>query len=82
MPAIRQLGPAASCAKLVEGEGVAPTYRGVADALAEPDTQLRIFGKPAVQGRRRMAVTLARDESVEAAKAKAIRAASRLQVEL
>jgi phosphoribosylglycinamide formyltransferase 2 len=82
VPAIRQLGPAASCAKLVEGEGVAPTYRGVAEALAEPDTQLRIFGKPAVQGRRRMAVTLARDESVEAAKAKAIRAASRLQVEL
>lgn len=82
VPAIRQFGPAASCAKLVEGEGVAPTYRGVADALAEPDTQLRIFGKPAVQGRRRMAVTLARAESVEAAKAKAIRAASRLQVEL
>lgn len=45
-------------------------------------TQLRIFGKPEVQGRRRMAVTLARDVDVEAAKAKAIRAASRLKVEL
>lgn len=82
VPRIRQLGPAASCAVLVEGEGVAPTYHGVAEALSEPDTQLRVFGKPAVNGRRRMAVTLARDESVEAAKAKAIRAASRLQVEL
>jgi phosphoribosylglycinamide formyltransferase 2 len=82
IPAIRQLGPAASCAVLVEGEGVAPRYTGVADALAEPDTQLRIFGKPAVHGRRRMAVTLARDENIDAAKAKAIRAAGRLRVEL
>jgi phosphoribosylglycinamide formyltransferase 2 len=54
----------------------------VADALVEADTQLRIFGKPAVKGRRRMAVTLARDEDVEAAKAKAIRAAKKLRVEL
>ncbi|MDI3261849.1 MAG: formate-dependent phosphoribosylglycinamide formyltransferase [Fulvimonas sp.] len=82
IPAIRQLGPSASCAVLVEGHGRAPRYHGVADALAEPDTQLRIFGKPEVQGRRRMAVTLARDADVEAAKAKAIRAASRLKVEL
>ena len=82
VPVIRQLGPSASCAKLVEGEGVAPRYFGVAEALAEPDTQLRLFGKPAVKGRRRMAVTLARDESIEAAKAKAIRAAAALRVEL
>ena len=82
IPLIRQLGPSASCAKLVEGEGAAPQYFGVAEALAEPDTQLRIFGKPAVNGRRRMAVTLARDESIEAAKAKAIRAAGALRVEL
>lgn len=82
IPAIRQFGPAASCAVLVEGEGEAPRYHGVADALAEPDTQLRIFGKPTVKGRRRMAVTLARDESIEAAKAKAIRAARKLRIEL
>lgn len=82
IPAIRQLGPAASCAVLVEGDGEAPRYHGVAEALAESDTQLRIFGKPAVKGRRRMAVTLARDESIEAAKAKAIRAAGKLRVEL
>ena len=82
IPLIRQLGPSASCAKLVEGEGAAPQYYGVAEALAEPDTQLRLFGKPAVKGRRRMAVTLARDESIGAAKAKAIRAAAALRVEL
>jgi phosphoribosylglycinamide formyltransferase 2 len=82
IPLIRQLGPSASCAKLVEGDGAAPQYFGVAEALAEPDTQLRLFGKPAVKGRRRMAVTLARDGSIEAAKAKAIRAAAALRVEL
>ncbi|QEE25301.1 formate-dependent phosphoribosylglycinamide formyltransferase [Rhodanobacter glycinis] len=82
IPVIRQLGPSASCAVLVEGNGRAPQYHGVADALAEPDTQLRIFGKPEVKGRRRMAVTLARDADIEAAKAKAVRAARTLRVTL
>ena len=82
IPAIRQLGASASCAVLVEGEGESPRYHGVAQALVETDTQLRIFGKPTVKGRRRMAVTLARDTDVEAAKAKAIRAANFLRVEL
>jgi phosphoribosylglycinamide formyltransferase 2 len=54
----------------------------VAAALAEPDTQLRIFGKPEVKGRRRMAVTLARAESLEAAVGKAVRAAGHLRIEL
>lgn len=82
IPVIRQLGPSASCAVLVEGDGEAPQYHDVAQALQEPDTQLRIFGKPAVKGRRRMAVTLAHDEDVEAAKAKAIRAAKAIRVTL
>lgn len=82
IPCIRQLGPSASCAVLVEGEGEAPRYFNVADALSQPDTQLRIFGKPTVKGRRRMAVTLARDEDIASAKAKAIAAAKTLRVEL
>jgi phosphoribosylglycinamide formyltransferase 2 len=82
VPVIRQLGASASCAVLVEGEGRAPRYHGVADALAEIDTQLRIFGKPEVKGRRRMAVTLARDTDIDAAKAKAIRAAKAIRTEL
>ena len=82
IPVIHQYGPSASCAVLVEGDGAAPRYHHVADALAEPDTQLRLFGKPAVKGRRRMAVTLARADTVEAAVAKAVRAARRLRIEL
>jgi phosphoribosylglycinamide formyltransferase 2 len=82
VPLIRQFGPSASCAVLAEGEGPAPRYHGVAEALAEPDTALRLFGKPEVHGRRRMAVTLARDATIEAARAKARRAAAALRIEL
>jgi len=82
IPVIRQHGPSASCAVLMEGEGRAPRYHGMADALVEADTQLRIFGKPEVKGRRRMAVTLARDIDIETAKAKAIRAAKAIRIEL
>ena len=82
IPVIHQYGPSASCAVLVEGDGAAPRYRNVAEALAEPDTQLRLFGKPEVQGRRRMAVTLARADTLEAAVAKAVRAKEQLRIEL
>ncbi|HEU4664154.1 MAG TPA: formate-dependent phosphoribosylglycinamide formyltransferase [Dokdonella sp.] len=81
IPAIRQFGPSASCAVLCSGDGDRPRYHGVAEALAEPDTMLRLFGKPQVRGQRRMAVTLARDADIDAAVAKAVRAASHLRVE-
>ncbi|MGH8157873.1 MAG: formate-dependent phosphoribosylglycinamide formyltransferase [Rhodanobacter sp.] len=82
IPVIHQYGPSASCAVLVAGDGAGPRYHGVAEALAEPDTQLRIFGKPTVSGRRRMAVTLARADTLEVAVAKAVRAAKCLRIEL
>ena len=82
IPVIRQLGPSASCAVLAEGKGSRPRYHGVAEALAESDTMLRLFGKPEVSGKRRMAVTLARDADIEKARAKARRAAAQLRVEL
>jgi len=81
VPAIRQAGPSASCAVLAEGDGARPRYLGVAAALREPDTMLRLFGKPEVHGRRRMAVTLARADTIDAAVAKAVRAAAQLAVE-
>ena len=81
IPVIRSMGPSASCAVLATGHGV-PVFGNVDAALAEPDTQLRLFGKPRVEGHRRVAVTLARDTDVEAARAKARRAAEALQVSL
>lgn len=80
IPNIRSRGPAASCAVLLEGEIDAPRIVGVDDAVAEPDTTLRLFGKPSVSGRRRMAVALALGEDVDVARARARRAAAQLRV--
>lgn len=80
VPVIRQFGPSASCALLVEGDGVVPTFSGLEQALAEPDTQVRLFGKPEVKGRRRMGVTLARADSVDTARDKARRAMQAIKV--
>jgi phosphoribosylglycinamide formyltransferase 2 len=76
IPVIRQAGPAASCAVLLEGESTDIRLHGVERALVEPDTQLRLFGKPEVRGRRRMGVTLALGETIERAREKARRAAA------
>jgi phosphoribosylglycinamide formyltransferase 2 len=76
IPAIRQNGPAASCALLLEGDRVAPQFAGAAAALAEPDTALRLFGKPEIVGRRRMGVALALGASIDAARVKARAAAT------
>ncbi len=69
VPVIRQLGPAASCALLVEGESHQVTFANLDAALARPDTALRLFGKPEVHGRRRMGVGLARADNVTKARA-------------
>ena len=82
IPAIRQFGPSASSVILVEGESRQVAFANLGAALAEPDTALRLFGKPEVSGQRRMGVTLARDESIEAARAKAVRASEAVKVEL
>jgi phosphoribosylglycinamide formyltransferase 2 len=80
IPNIRTRGAAASCAVLFEGDRKAPRYAGIADALAEPDTQLRLFGKPEIVGKRRMAVTLALGETVDDARAKARHAAAQIKL--
>ena len=81
IPVIRQLGPSASAVVLPHGDSDGPLYKSVDAALKEPDTMLRLFGKPEIRGHRRMGVALARDASIEAAVAKALRAAAAVQVE-
>ena len=76
VPAIEQRGPAASCALLVDGDSANVVYEGLAEALAEPGTDLRLFGKPEVTTHRRMGVALATGPTIEEARAKARRAAS------
>jgi phosphoribosylglycinamide formyltransferase 2 len=50
----------ASAVVLASKEGVAPSYTGVAEAMREPGTDIRIFGKPTTRPYRRMAVALAK----------------------
>ncbi|HPR52873.1 MAG TPA: formate-dependent phosphoribosylglycinamide formyltransferase [Deltaproteobacteria bacterium] len=82
VPAIRQFGPAASCALVAEGTSENVAFENVVQALAEPDTQLRLFGKPGINGHRRLGVVIARDESVAKAREKAIRACGSIEVRL
>lgn len=81
IPAIRQSGPSASCAMLAHGHGV-PVFGNVEGALVAPDTALRLFGKPRVEGHRRVGVTLARAADVDAARAVARDAAAAITIDL
>ena len=70
IPNIRFLGAGASRAVVVEGESSQLSFGNLEHVLEQPDTQLRLFGKPSVNGHRRMAVLLARAENVEEARRK------------
>mgnify|MGYP001819488760 CR=1 FL=1 len=82
IPTIRQHGPAASSVVLVSGDSTNMRYTGLDAAISEPDTDLRLFGKPEVSGQRRLGVTLALAESIDEARAKANRASASVKVEL
>lgn len=77
IPNITQLGPSASSVILPNGQSTETAFTGLEAALAEPDTQLRLFGKPEISGRRRMGVALAKGQTIDEAlrKAKASSAA-------
>ena len=71
IPVIRQRGPSASCALLVDGDSDNVRFNNVERALQEPDTAVRLFGKPEVRGHRRMGVSLALGTTIDEARAKA-----------
>jgi len=80
IPTIRQFGPAASAVILGHGTSSNISFENVDAALKEADTQIRIFGKPEINGSRRLGVTVARGETLNAAKAKALRAAKVVKI--
>mgnify|MGYP002510964462 CR=1 FL=1 len=82
IPKINFFGASASKAVVVEGDSDKVVFGNLEEVLAEPDVQVRIFGKPEVKGHRRMGVILARGENVEDALAKAEKAYSKLEVEV
>ncbi|WP_445372900.1 formate-dependent phosphoribosylglycinamide formyltransferase [Methylomonas sp. HW2-6] len=82
LPVNTALDRTAASAVILGGiDAKAVSYQGLERALAIPDTDVRLFGKPEAFAARRMGVALATGETVEAARAKAVQAASSVAVE-
>ncbi|MDC0312032.1 formate-dependent phosphoribosylglycinamide formyltransferase [bacterium] len=82
IPNIVQHGPSASCVILVEGDSTNVSFGNIENALKEPDTQVRLFGKPAVKGKRRMGVAVARGATIDEAREKARNASAAVSISL
>ncbi|HYC96480.1 formate-dependent phosphoribosylglycinamide formyltransferase [Brevundimonas sp.] len=73
----RDIGASAVIYGRMEATGIA--FEGVAEALAVPTADLRLFGKPESFERRRMGVATARGDTVEQARERAREAASKVR---
>jgi len=82
VPKIVHYGPAASHVLIAEGQGRHPTFSGLREALKPAETDIRLFGKPEVDGKRRVGVCLARDHSTNAARKKARGMADAIRITL
>src|SRR5690554_3689504 len=81
IPKIRLHGPSASAVILVDGDSEQARFANLEAALAEPDTAVRLFGKPQVRGRRRVGVALALGPSADQAKENAVHVARSLHID-
>lgn len=81
IPEIIAFGPSASQALLVEANSNQITFNNIDAALSKPGTQLRLFGKPEVHGKRRMGVALARGATVQEALEKVNKVIATITVE-
>ncbi len=81
IPLIQQTGPAASAVILATETSKTVSYSGVAEALAQPHTDLRLFGKPTTRPYRRMGVAIAQAESTDQARQLAQQVAQAVKVE-
>ncbi|MFV8413279.1 formate-dependent phosphoribosylglycinamide formyltransferase [Vibrio owensii] len=77
---IVQYGPSASAVILGQGTSTDIRFDNVAKALAQPQTQVRLFGKPEIDGRRRLGVVLTRRKTIEDSIEDAVNNASRVQI--
>ncbi|BAY18408.1 phosphoribosylglycinamide formyltransferase 2 [Anabaenopsis circularis NIES-21] len=80
IPHIEQLGPSASAVILASEKSDSISFIGVAEALAEKDVDIKLFGKPSAHPYRRMGVALAKAETVQQARDKAITAANKVLI--
>jgi len=77
---ITQYGPCASAVLLGQGTSDNIGYEGLDQALLQPLTQVRLFAKPDIAGRRRLGVVITRRPSLEQALTDAIDCASKVTV--
>ncbi|WP_024852087.1 formate-dependent phosphoribosylglycinamide formyltransferase [Hydrogenovibrio kuenenii] len=80
IPNIVQHGPSASSVILPTGNSTQTAFGNLQQALLQPNTQIKLFGKPEIAGRRRMGVALARGETIEDALEKAKQAAQAVTI--
>lgn len=80
IPKIETYAPSASSVILSERELKQVSFDFDENLLNEPDTELRLFGKPDARPYRRMGVALAKAESTEEARKKANRVAHSVKV--
>jgi phosphoribosylglycinamide formyltransferase 2 len=80
IPEIRSLGPAASRVILASEVADTVSYDGLEEALAVPESQVLLFGKPDARPGRRMGVALARGGSLAQARERADTAAAAVHV--
>ncbi|MFH0271352.1 formate-dependent phosphoribosylglycinamide formyltransferase [Vibrio jasicida] len=77
---IVQYGPSASAVILGQGTSTDIRFDNIAKALAQPQTQVRLFGKPEIDGRRRLGVVLTRRKTIENSIEDAVNSASKVQI--
>lgn len=82
IPNIDLHGPSASAVILVEGHSDNVHFENIDQALEASGTDLRLFGKPEVNGKRRMGVALAKDNTTDLARQKAENVVKTLNVKL
>lgn len=77
---IVQYGPSASAVILGQGTSTNIRFDNLSEALAQPQTQVRLFGKPEIDGRRRLGVVLTRRENTQESVQDAIESASKVNI--
>ncbi|MCV5332162.1 phosphoribosylglycinamide formyltransferase 2, partial [Escherichia coli] len=55
-------------------------FDNLAKALAQPQTQVRLFGKPEIDGRRRLGVVLTRRKTIEESVQDAVENAKKVKI--
>lgn len=81
VPAIEQRGASASAVVLGDGHSRSMRYSGLERALSQPQTELRLFGKPEIAGERRLGVVLARGMDIDTARRKALEGAQSIVID-